>query len=368
MRVFYDLYEVAFDRGKSIGIYKYGLALLDALALNNPGVNFTVACSAEYGSDVPDHRNIRVRLVSGNYPSMAQRFYWRYYNAIKTAKKENADIYFSPKGFSPGFGKRKTRPLIVVTVHDMIPFYYREKRPHYFGFFHNLVITKMMLRSIHIANSIITVSNFSKEKITAYSGNHKEINVIYNGVTVAGNQTVNDKRGQYIFAITSNFPHKNKVNLIKGYLAYARTASDPLPLKVCGIDSTDIDVPMDNADISFIKYAKADELKDLFIHASAFLFVSEIEGLGFPPLEALLYNITSVVSDIPVLREVLSESAVFVDPYDTGKIGAGLKTLLEDTALYNTILDNKKPLADKYTWEKCSERTMEVFKMVAWGV
>jgi glycosyltransferase involved in cell wall biosynthesis len=149
-------------------------------------------------------------------------------------------------------------------------------------------------------------------------------------------------------------------------LAYTRKVNQPLPLKVCGISRADACIaPDENTDITFIKYARGTDLNELFSNASAFLFVSTIEGFGFPPLEALLYNIPSVVSDIPVLREVLGDSAVFADPYDTEKIGAGLKLLLEDNTLYNKILDNSKPILDNYTWEKCSLNTVNVFKKLA---
>src|SRR5579872_4606591 len=109
MRIFYDFYEIAFDKGKSIGIYNYAISLLNSLASNFEDVDFIVACSEEYKSDIPNHPNIHLSIISHKYPTINRRFYWRYYNAIKTAREANADIYFSPKGFSPGLSKRKSK-------------------------------------------------------------------------------------------------------------------------------------------------------------------------------------------------------------------------------------------------------------------
>lgn len=368
MKIFYDFYEIAFDKGKSIGIYNYAISLLNALALNYEDVEFVVACSDEHKFDLPVNYNVYFKIVSPKYPTLKQRILWRYHEAIKTAESVNADIYFTPKGFSPGIAKRTSKPFIVVTIHDMIPFYYLEKHPDYFGFFQNLVITRTLLQSISIANGIITVSNFSKEKILKYYKKDADINVVYNGVSVLENKVSADNRAPYIFAITSNLPHKNKDNLINGYLAYARKTTNPLPLKVCGINKNDVDIDIgSDINISFIKYANPNEFKDLFSNATAFVFVPEIEGFGFPPLEALLYNIPSVVSDIPVLREVLAESAVFVDPYDTENIGQGIQTLLADQAIYHRIINGKDDTISKYTWEKCAHQTMDVFKRLTSG-
>ncbi len=50
--------------------------------------------------------------------------------------------------------------------------------------------------------------------------------------------------------------------------------------------------------------------------ATALLFPSLAEGYGYPPLEALAQGTLPIVSDLPVLRESLGVSAVYVPPND----------------------------------------------------
>ncbi len=53
------------------------------------------------------------------------------------------------------------------------------------------------------------------------------------------------------------------------------------------------------------------ELAALYAHATLFAFPTSFEGFGLPPIEALAAGTPAVVSDIPVLREVLPTEGVF---------------------------------------------------------
>ncbi len=54
------------------------------------------------------------------------------------------------------------------------------------------------------------------------------------------------------------------------------------------------------------------ELRALYERAAAFAFLSEYEGFGLTPLEALAAGIPPVVLDTAVAREVLGDAALYV--------------------------------------------------------
>lgn len=363
MKVFFDFYEIAMGKGKSIGIYNYALAVLSALAVNNKNISLIVACSGENEQYIQQIPNLKIRSISTHYPTLIQRFFWRYFKSIQLAKKENADIYYSPKGFSPGFFKRKRKPYIIVTIHDMIPFYYLEKFPKYFGLFENQIITRTLRQSLAKANEIITISNFSREMILKYKRGDAMVHLIYNGVNVHTNKSNRNEASPYIFAITSNLPHKNKLNLIKGYLEYREITDNPLPIKICGITKEQLNMPLkENPQIEFLGFADQKRFEDLFSNAALLLFLPLIEGFGFPPLEAALYGIPAVVSDIPVLREILGPSAYFVDPENPEKISKGICKVLSDPEIAQELRENGKLMAAKYNWTNCGNQIAEVFE------
>jgi len=74
---------------------------------------------------------------------------------------------------------------------------------------------------------------------------------------------------------------------------------------------------------AFRSYVADPELAEAYRRASAFAFLSEYEGFGLPPLEALACGIPPVLLDTPVAREVCGPAARYVPP-DVPAIAAAL--------------------------------------------
>jgi len=60
-------------------------------------------------------------------------------------------------------------------------------------------------------------------------------------------------------------------------------------------------------------YVSDANLENLYAQAVALLFLSESEGLGLPPLEAMRKNCPVICNDTPELRDTCGEAAFFVD-------------------------------------------------------
>ncbi|HEY5651263.1 MAG TPA: glycosyltransferase [Acidimicrobiia bacterium] len=69
---------------------------------------------------------------------------------------------------------------------------------------------------------------------------------------------------------------------------------------------------------------------DLLAASDVFLFPSRYEGFGGALIEAMALGVPSVVSDIPVLREVAGESALFAEVDDPGDFASKAIYLLEN--------------------------------------
>jgi glycosyltransferase involved in cell wall biosynthesis len=364
LKVFFDFYEIALGKGKSIGIYNYALAVLQTLAdKNSSELEIIVACSGENYDEIKGIPNLKVEVVSAAYPNFKQRLLWRLTNAIRLAKKEKADIYYSPKGFAPGLFKRRRKPFIVLTIHDMIPFYYLYNFPNYFSFFENHFVTQSLKHSLTVANQVITISDYSMQMMHKFHKRRSGINVIYNGVSIDEKNLKVKRTPSYIFAISSKLPHKNMKNLILGYIEYRKLTSSPLPLIICGIEDAALNsFEQYKPFIKCTAFADKNQFASLFSNASLFLFLPKIEGFGFPPLESLMYGVPTVVSDIPVLREVLGESAYFVDVVNPKKIAHGIIEVLSDSKIAFDIIANGEKIILQYTWEKCCNQILNVFK------
>src|SRR5207248_1848645 len=85
-------------------------------------------------------------------------------------------------------------------------------------------------------------------------------------------------------------------------------------------------------------------------NADLFLFPSRYESFGIAVLEALAAGVPVVCSDLPALREVAGDAAVFVSPSDiTGWIDA-TRRLLRDPALRRRLSERGRIRAGRFTW------------------
>ena len=75
-------------------------------------------------------------------------------------------------------------------------------------------------------------------------------------------------------------------------------------------------------------YASNTELETLYSKAVGLLFLSECEGLGLPPLEAMRKNCPAVCNDIAVLRENCGDAAFYVDITQKGAVAELLEQML----------------------------------------
>jgi glycosyltransferase involved in cell wall biosynthesis len=109
--------------------------------------------------------------------------------------------------------------------------------------------------------------------------------------------------------------------------------------------------------------AEAD-LRSMYEQARAFAFLSEYEGHGLTPLEALACGAPPVVCDTEVARETLGQAAVFVPCGDIPAIAAGLERALFDDAARARILQSAPATLAKFDWLRTARTTLEVLESV----
>ena len=106
-------------------------------------------------------------------------------------------------------------------------------------------------------------------------------------------------------------------------------------------------------------YVSEPDLDTLYGRASVFVFLSEYEGFGLTPLEALSAGVPIVVLDTPVAREVYGEAAWYV-PRDADVRGAtqAIRTLLEDEASRQRLLAAAPAVLARYSWDTAAADTL----------
>ena len=112
------------------------------------------------------------------------------------------------------------------------------------------------------------------------------------------------------------------------------------------------------------EYVTDAELHDLYAQARVFAFLSEYEGLGLTPLEALAAGVPPVLVDTPVARESCGAAAVYVRGRDMAATTRALEAVLFDEPTRSRILAAAPAELAKYSWPRAARETLAVLEGV----
>ena len=107
-------------------------------------------------------------------------------------------------------------------------------------------------------------------------------------------------------------------------------------------------------------YIPDGDLAALYATASAFVFLSDYEGFGLTPLEAMAAGIPTVVLDTPIAREIYGAAAMFVPRPEPGLIADALERLLAREDERTRLIGAGCAQVQRYSWRECADRTLQV--------
>jgi glycosyltransferase involved in cell wall biosynthesis len=99
-----------------------------------------------------------------------------------------------------------------------------------------------------------------------------------------------------------------------------------------------------------------------------FAFLSEYEGFGLTPLEALAEGVPPVVLDTAIARETCGAAARYVAASaDNDAIAAAIADLLTNADERRALLDRAGAVLDRYDWARAADQTLSVLEEAAGG-
>jgi glycosyltransferase involved in cell wall biosynthesis len=300
---------------------------------------------------------VEVRVVGAG---AGRGTWWEQTHLRRAIGRDSLDVFFAPAYTAP---LGVTVPL-AVTIHDISfvahPEWFRAREG-----FRRRWLTR---RAAHAARIVFTDSQFSRRELETRLGlDPSRIVVIPPGVTRRETgASVAAAREQVVLFVGSLFNRRRLPDLIAAFAL----ASQDLPsarLIIVGGDRTW--PPQDLTAVAaghgvqsrteFRRYAAEQELADLYARASVFAFLSEYEGFGMTPLEALSAGVPPVVLDTTVAREVYGEAAIFVARGDIAGTAAALRRLLLEPSSAARILAAARAVLGRYSWQAAADRTLE---------
>jgi glycosyltransferase involved in cell wall biosynthesis len=283
----------------------------------------------------------------------------------QAVRRDRPDLFFAPA---------YTAPLgvpcpLAVTIHD-VSFV---AHPEWFRLREGLRRRWLTTRAAERASVVFTVSDFSRREIETHLGvARSRIQVIPQGFTRPRPVAARPTGAPYVLFVGSIFNRRRLPDLIAAF-AHATPDMARTRLVIVGADRTwpREDLPALAASyglarrVDFRSYVPEEELAALYAGASVFAFLSEYEGFGLTPLEALAAGVPVVVLDTPVAREVYGDAAVYVAPDDVEGAALELRRLLRAPEAGQALLARAPDVLARYSWDRAAERTLEHLERIA---
>jgi len=363
--------------------------------------NFSITQEAEcdnngYQKIKSPHNNFKAKVLRWPF-----RFFWTLGGLSLEMLFHKPDVLFVPAHTLPLILPKKTINTIhdvaferdkKVYVNDYI-FSHGKKRKKIINFFAKIYTfgkygsgrldylswsTRIALKR---ATKIITISNFSKDEIVdIYKTDPKKIKVIHNGFNDLLYKKIENKEkiksvlnkyeiNQPYFLYIGRLEKKKNTPALVEAFAIAKERHKDLKEKLVllgygsfGYDEVKYLIEEYNLvnDVIMPGWVDEEDVPFLYNGASAFIFPTKHEGFGIPVIQAMGCGTPIACSDIPVLREVVQDVALFFNPKNVCDIAIAMAEIIINNDLRKSLVEKGNERAKNFNWRKCAQETLEV--------
>jgi glycosyltransferase involved in cell wall biosynthesis len=333
--------------------------LLRALASIDSRNEYFIFTNRETGDDlIPRQENFRWRPQAVRAVFRPGRILWEQLVLPLEVARYRLDVIFNP-----GF----TAPLLapcpqVATFHDL----QHLRHPEYFRWYDLPFWRFLLWASAHRSRSLVAVSESTRDDLLHfYRLPPTKIPVARHGVNPDFLAMDRSHPEPFLLCVSTLHPHKNIERLIRAYAKRPRKErlvlagirgfhTDPIEKLIAELGIADR--------VQVTGWLPREDLLKLFQRAWAFVYPSTFEGFGMPVLEAMAAAIPVACSDIPPLREVAADAALFFDPLDEDAIAVSLDRITGDAELRCQLATASRNRARSFTWRESAEITLKALE------
>lgn len=174
-------------------------------------------------------------------------------------------------------------------------------------------------------------------------------------------------RGDYCLYVGAMDPHKNFEGALQAVLS--ANATRQVQLLVTGRPNAAGQFWVDKLTragighlVVFTGFLERAELETLYAEAVALVFLSRLEGFGFPALEAMAGGCPVICSEAASLPEVVGSAALLHAPDDVDGATASILKLCTDPVLREELVRKGREQAALFTWDAVARRTLEAWR------
>lgn len=258
--------------------------------------------------------------------------------------------------------------LRATVIHDLTYIYYpdaveKKNLPH---------LQRVVPRSVKQADIIITPSEAVKAEIA------KEFLISSDKCIVTtippdskylrkNNNEIHKKYGiptkKFIYFVGTLEPRKDLPTLIQAYRKLPDAIKNEYSLVMAGGNGWKTeksrkaidDAKKAGENIVHVGFIDSADGPAFFQQASIFVMPSTYEGFGIPILESMASGCPVIASDIPVLREVAGDAALFASVGNSDSFSQTIQKLIKSTDLQQELIEKGKKRLNEFSLDKNSE-------------
>jgi glycosyltransferase involved in cell wall biosynthesis len=319
-------------------------------------------------------------LLPSRFPthSAPVRIAWEQTILPLMALRKRFDLLHCPVNVVPFFSPVPT----VLTIHDLIflrfPQGYKPAK--------RLYLTLMTRLSARRARRVIAVSEATRQDVLELLRvAPRRVVTVHNGVgeefkpmaEAAGTEFREEKElGERVLLFIGTLePRKNLETAIRAFSILAKEPGmEDIQFVIGGSKGWYFDTIFNEAErtglveggrVRFLGRVPEEELPLWYNVASAAVYPSRYEGFGLPALEAMSCGTPVITSTTAALREVVGEAGLLVGPDDVAGWAGAMRSVLTNRDLAQSLAEHGRKRAATFSWDKCAQETLKVYRSVA---
>ncbi len=292
------------------------------------------------------------------------------YYPFKKFPKESI-IHLTAQTFAIPLIWQKPKQPVIVTVHDIVPYVFKQYNSIWERIFYLLII-----KGIKNATHIVADSAYTKKDLMHFLKIPQEkISVVYLGVDMEVFSQENrrekksiERQENTILYVGSETRRKNVSVLLKAVAEIKKQIPDIKLIKVGLPEDKKEHEKLQNLarklqiEENIIWKGYVENLADEYRKATVFVLPSLYEGFGFPILEAMACGCPVICSNKTSLPELGRDAALYFDGHDYNMLADKVYSVLSSKEIKKKIREEGVKNVKSFSWEKCITRTEKIYE------
>lgn len=358
------------QKDKLEGYGHYVQEVFSRIVQQHPEDEFIFVFDRPYHESFIFGPNVKTILVKPTARHPLSFKIWYDITAPIALRSYKPDVWIQPYGFCSLTAKI---PQVLI-LHDLAFLHFPQFIPWHQRWYYQMFTKKFL----HKANSIVTVSDYSKkDMIDHFKIKNEKINVV-NGAANKNfkalswqekelvKETFSDGK-EYFLCTGGIHPRKNVMNLLKAFSLFKKWQQSNMKLLVVGRLAWQYEDLLQKLktykyrdDVVLLGYQPDEQLVKITGAAYAMVYPSFFEGFGLPILEAMQSEVPVITSNTGCMPEIGGDAALYANPNDPDAIAKQMLHIYKDEILRSRLITAGIMQAAKFNWDKAANELWEI--------